>query len=347
MDQVLTSHTIDRIRAFLARPTVSIPGASRARVDSLIQLYELSVGLSGQDYLLRRERMNDTYDIDAFLADINAQMRDGQYYIGCANCMAGYRTKVFTKGLILPRFGLRQLAFIFHRVMPKFKWGAGLYKYLMRGRSKRMCKTEILGRLAYAGFRIEKVRQEGEMLFYRVVKKSAPLEGYTPTYGPLIKLKRVVKGGKLVNIYKLRTMHPYAEFIQDYVYEENDLDVGGKIKDDFRVSEEGKIFRKLFLDELPMLINLVKGDIKLVGVRPLSEHYLSLYTENIRRERLKVKPGLLPPFYSEDERPGTIEEVMVSEMRYLIEYRKSPWRTDMRYLIKIMDNILRKKFRSK
>ena len=61
----------------------------------------------------------------------------------------------------------------------------------------------------------------------------------------------------------------------------------GKIKDDFRMTRWAKIFRKYWLDELPMLINLIKGDVKLVGVRPLSKHYLSLYSEELIQKRFK------------------------------------------------------------
>ena len=310
-------------------------------------LHGLSEGLKGHEFILTRYQMNDLYDINTHLAALNAQLDKGQYLIGCASHLRGYQSPLFYKGSTLPRITLRHLSFLVHRVLPKLPYSKKIYNWATGGKTKRMCKTEILGRLAYAGFRIEKVREEGPQLFYRVIKTSNPLEGYQPTFGPLIRLKRVVKDGKIVKIYKLRTMHPYAEFIQDYVYEQNDLDTGGKIKDDFRVSEEGRVFRKLFLDELPMLINLLRGDIKLVGVRPLSQHYFSLYTEAMQRRRIKHKPGLLPPFYSEEEKPSTLEDVMVSEMKYLIEYEKHPWKTDVKYFVRILDNLIRKKLRSK
>lgn len=346
MEAVITRHRVERIEAFLESPIVKSRLDEDSKISCLTSLYELSVGLSSDAFVLSRLRMNDIYDVDQFLRGINSQLEIGQHYIGCADYLAGYETKVFRQSGF-PWVSMRLMAFCFHRVLPKLSWGNRLYSLIMRGRKKRMSKTEILGRLVYAGFDIDETKVKDQMLYYRVVKKREPLQGYVPTYGPLIKLKRVVKGGKLAHIYKLRTMHPYAEFIQEYVYKQNSLDIGGKIKDDFRLSEEGLLFRKYFLDELPMLINLFKGDIKLVGVRPLSEHYLSLYTDSIGTARVKYKPGLLPPFYAEKDKPETLEEVMISEMRYLIQYKKRPLLTDLKYLFMILNNILRKKFRSK
>ena len=166
----------------------------------------------------------------------------------------------------------------------------------------------------------------------------------SPTYGPVISLKRVGKHGKIIHVYKLRTMHPFAEYLQDYVYKHNDLEEGGKFKNDFRVSTLGRYMRKLWIDELPMIFNLLKGDLKIVGVRPLSRHYFSLYTKELQERRIKYKPGLVPPFYA--DMPRTLEEIMQSELRYLEAYEKSPLMTDIRYFFKAFNNIIFKKARS-
>jgi lipopolysaccharide/colanic/teichoic acid biosynthesis glycosyltransferase len=140
-------------------------------------------------------------------------------------------------------------------------------------------------------------------------------------------------------------MHAYSEYIQGYVFEQNKLQHGGKFNNDFRVTTIGKVFRRLWIDEFPMLINLLKGDMKLFGVRPLSQHYFDLYTEELREKRIKYKPGLVPPFYV--DLPKTLPEIMESEMRYLQLYEKHPYLTDFRYFRKAMWNILFKHARSR
>jgi lipopolysaccharide/colanic/teichoic acid biosynthesis glycosyltransferase len=139
-------------------------------------------------------------------------------------------------------------------------------------------------------------------------------------------------------------MHPFSEYLQDYVFKRNNLEKGGKFKDDFRVTTIGKILRKFWLDELPMIYNMLKGDMKLVGVRPLSRQYFGLYTEELKAKRNKFKPGLIPPFYA--DMPKTLEEIMDSEMRYLTTYEKRPFRTDWKYFWKAMYNIFIKRARS-
>ena len=124
----------------------------------------------------------------------------------------------------------------------------------------------------------------------------------------------------------------------------NDLQEGGKFADDFRITTEGKIFRKFWLDELPMVYNLLKGDMKIFGVRPLSSHYFNLYSEELKNKRIKHKPGLIPPFYA--DMPKTLEEIQESELRYLESYQKRPLRTQLRYFRKATYNILFKRARS-
>jgi lipopolysaccharide/colanic/teichoic acid biosynthesis glycosyltransferase len=103
--------------------------------------------------------------------------------------------------------------------------------------------------------------------------------------------------------------------------------------------------RKFWLDELPMVFNILKGDMKLVGVRPLSKHYFNLYTEEMRQKRIRFKPGLVPPFYV--DMPKTLEEIMQSESRYLDAYARNPLWTDFRYFFLAFYNIIFKRARSK
>jgi len=139
-------------------------------------------------------------------------------------------------------------------------------------------------------------------------------------------------------------MHPYSEYLQEFVYQHFSLKEGGKFNEDFRISQWGRLFRKLWIDELPMFINFFRGNMKLVGVRPLSKHYLSLYDGGVKEKRLKSKPGLVPPFYA--DMPATLDEIMISEERYLDSYLSNPIRTDIKYFFKAFYNIIIKRARS-
>ena len=230
------------------------------------------------------------------------------------------------------------------RVLPKLPWTSGVYTALTRGGKKLISKAELWGRLAYAGFLVkQESKLNGKVLFIAQKILTAAKEEY-PSYGPIIKLKRIGLNGTPIRIYKLRTMFPYSEFIQKEVYEQNSLDQSGKLRNDFRRNKAGIVLRKIWLDEVPQLYNWIKGDIGLVGVRALSEHYLSLYPADLQELRKKHKPGLLPPYYA--DMPKSFEEIIESERRYLVRKNEKPFSTDIDYFFRIFINIVFKGARS-
>jgi hypothetical protein len=81
-----------------------------------------------------------------------------------------------------------------------------------------------------------------------------------------------------------------------------------------------------------------------VGVRALSEHYFSLYPPDMQELRLQLKPGLMPPFYT--DLPQTFDEIVESERRYLLAKQQKPFSTDWRYLWHGVWNILFNRARS-
>jgi lipopolysaccharide/colanic/teichoic acid biosynthesis glycosyltransferase len=95
-----------------------------------------------------------------------------------------------------------------------------------------------------------------------------------------------------------------------------------------------------------MFINVLKGQMKLVGVRPLSRSYFKLYTPEMQALHVSVKPGLLPPFYYDKKTPETLEEIQESEKRYIEAYHQHPFATDWRYFWGTVGNILFKHKRS-
>lgn len=298
----------------------------------------------GLKNLVNVQKINDIRYINKFFEAVNNLLPDGGVFIGCAETMEERRLRIlrkFPKPLAYPYYFFD---FLVKRVLPKTRLTRKVYFMVTGGRNRVISLPEVLGRLFSCGFEVVRHTEIDNQLWFIARKVKEPAFNEYATYGPFIKLNRLGREGKNIKVYKLRTMHPYSEYLQNYVYQMNALAVGGKFKDDFRVTSWGKLFRKLWLDELPMLINWLKGDLKLVGVRPLSAHYLGLYTEELRNRRLNFKPGLIPPFYV--DMPKTLDEIMASESRYLESYEKAPFRTDFEYFFKALHNIFIKRARS-
>ena len=295
--------------------------------------------------IVNLKRINDVRWINKFFEAINSKIEPEGYYI---NSVETYSTR---KQRVLRRFP-RPFNWIHYtidvfltRVFPKVPFTKRIYFFITKGHGRVLSRAETFGRLYSCGFEIVDEKFIGDELFFVARKINEPVFDTNPTYGPIIRLKRYGKDGKLFNVYKLRTMHAYSEYLQEYVYKHNDLQEGGKFKDDFRITTEGRFFRKFWIDELPMFVNVFKGNMKIVGVRPLSRHYFSLYSEELRNKRIKHTPGLIPPFYV--DMPKTLDEIMDSEMRYLEAYEKNPIRTDISYFFKAFYNIFIKRARSK
>jgi len=296
------------------------------------------------NYLVNLKRINDILRINKFFEEINAKLPLGGLYINQVETYSLRKKRILKKHPPGVNWLIYTIDFGLKRVMPKLWSTKKLYFLITNGRNRVMSKAETFGRLYSCGFEIIDEKMINGALYFVARKTSEPVFDSNPTYGPLIKLRRFGKGGKKIGVYKMRTMHPYSEYLQAYVYEKSSLQDGGKFADDFRITSVGSFMRKFWLDELPMFINVFKGEMKIVGVRPLSTHYFGLYKEELKERRLKYKPGLVPPFYV--DMPVTLEEIMASEMKYLDAYEKRPFRTDVSYFFKAFYNIIIKKARS-
>ena len=140
-------------------------------------------------------------------------------------------------------------------------------------------------------------------------------------------------------------MHPYSEYLQGYVrdkygYGEN----SHKLKDDFRLTNWGNFFRKYWIDELPQLINVLKGEMKIIGIRPLSQVFLDDLPEDIKIKRLKYKPACIPCYVSLGKRG--INGFVEAERQYLKEKEKRPFFTDIKFTALAIFNILTGKIKS-
>ena len=295
--------------------------------------------------LLNLKKVNDIRYINKFFETVNTILPNSGLYLGKVVTYPNRRSAILKKYPPILNKIIYFFDYIISRVLPKLPILKNLYFHLTKGKGRVISRAEMYGRLYSCGFEIIDEKTINHSLFFVAKKVKDPCYDLNPTYAPLISLNRIGKNGKIIKVHKIRTMHPYSEYLQEYVYNRNELQEGGKIKNDFRISPEGRIFRKFWIDEIPMLINIFKGEMKLVGVRPLSKHFYSLYDEDLQQKRIKNKPGFIPPFYV--DLPKTMSEIMESERKYLELYDKSPFLTDVKYFFMAFKNVLFKGARSK
>jgi len=290
------------------------------------------------------QKINNSRWINKYFRGVNSRLEFGGVLIGCAENNNQRKRRLM--GRYSPVLGRLYYAFdcLIHRIWPKIPGLNRCYFALTRGHSRPISEAELLGRLVSCGFSIIEHREIDSLTYFAATKGREAAYVSSPTYGPFCILPRVGRGEELFKVYKFRTMHPYAEFLQEYVYKLNHLAEGGKFKNDFRVPTWGRWMRRLWLDELPMIFNVLKGEMKLVGVRPLSLHYFSLYPPELQEQRRRHTPGLLPPFYA--DLPKDMDGIVVSEIQYLAAYEKNPIRTDLRYFLLAVRNIVIRRARS-
>jgi len=267
--------------------------------------------------------------LNIHLRDINHSLINSEtsYYIGLVETLDDWKKK--KKILKRPFIGkiVRFIYFVFLRILPKLKW----YQLITFNKSKRLLsKAEVLGRFVYNGFEIcDFFPIKSNFHVFVLKRKKEPLKQST-SEGVLLKINRIGKNGKLFKVYKIRTMHPYSEYLHEYMINTHGFNEKGKIKNDFRTAKWAKFFRKYWLDELPQLINVLKFQMKLVGIRPVSESYFNSLPKEIQEKRIHHKPGCIPPYVAHDF--GTSKEsVLEAELVYMYQKSKNPYTTDIKY----------------
>jgi len=291
-----------------------------------------------QDLLINFHDLNDFRRLNYYLLSSYKKLKNGGLFIGSFIPLEKFREHLraqmphFLFAIIFP------IHFIFHRIFPKLPVTKQIYFIITKGNNRIFSKAEIFGRLSFCGFEMIQDKMIGDRIYFICKKLKTISSEESPSYGPVVKLKRIGYQGEIIPIYKFRTMHPYSEFIQGDIYEKYHLDKSGKLRNDFRITSWGKILRKYFIDELPQLYNWLRGDLKLIGVRALSEHYYSLYPEDLQKLRISFKPGLIPPYYA--DLPQSFNEIIASERKYLMLKSNKTFLTDLTYLTKAMVNIV-------
>lgn len=155
----------------------------------------------------------------------------------------------------------------------------------------------------------------GLLPFFAIIALAIKLDSKGPVF---FKHTRIGKDGKIIKIYKFRTMVENAEDLikrftpeQMKEYEEN-----YKLSNDPRITKVGKFLRKTSLDELPQLINILKGDLAIVGPRPVVANELKKYGTNIRKF-LSVTPGLTGYWAANGRSCTSYEQRMQMELFYI------------------------------
>jgi lipopolysaccharide/colanic/teichoic acid biosynthesis glycosyltransferase len=316
--------------------TLVISTTSRFNINSQLEKEFYSI--------VNLKRINDIRYINKFFETANAKLPIGGLFIDFVESKNLRKKRILRKFPPVLNYIFYTFDFIVKRILPKFAFTKDIYFFLTRGQNRVLTKAETYGRLYSCGFEIINEKLINNHLYFVARKTSKPLFPKNPTYGPLVRLERIGYKGKIIYVYKFRTMHPYAEYLQEYVYNKGGLQEGGKFKSDFRISTLGRIMRTFWIDELPMLINLFRFELKIFGVRPLSQHYFNLYSKELQQRRINYHPGLIPPFYVDN--PKTLQEIMDSEIRYLNAFDRHPLRTDIKYFFKAIFNIIFRKYRS-
>jgi exopolysaccharide biosynthesis polyprenyl glycosylphosphotransferase len=139
--------------------------------------------------------------------------------------------------------------------------------------------------------------------------------------GPVFfRQKRVGRNGKHFEIFKFRTMVPDAEALKDSLRHRNEAQEGlFKIADDPRVTRVGRLLRKTALDEIPQLLNILKGQMSLVGPRPLIVEE-DVRIEGWHRRRLELTPGMTGPWQILGPARVPLTEMVAMDYLYLANW---------------------------
>jgi len=150
----------------------------------------------------------------------------------------------------------------------------------------------------------------------------------SPGASPIFIQERVGKDGKTFKLYKFRSMCPNAEEKLSDLLDKNEMDGPVfKIGNDPRITRVGRIIRKVNVDELPQLINIIKGEMSIIGPRPALPKEVAQYSD-FDRKRLAVRPGLSCYWQIENNKNNIsfsdwmkLDVKYIEEMNFIIDWK--------------------------
>jgi len=159
--------------------------------------------------------------------------------------------------------------------------------------------------------------------------------------GPVFfKHTRIGKNGKIIKIYKFRSMVQNAEdLIKNFTNEQmKEYKENYKLANDPRITKVGKILRKTSLDELPQIINIIKGELSIIGPRPVVQEELEKYGDKAAKF-LSVTPGLTGYWAANGRSDTTYEKRMEMELFYVDNLSM---KLDLKIFFKTIISVLKK-----
>jgi exopolysaccharide biosynthesis polyprenyl glycosylphosphotransferase len=163
----------------------------------------------------------------------------------------------------------------------------------------------------------------------------------SPGASPFFKQKRAGRYGKPFYMWKFRTMVPNAEALLAQTKVDHGNEMAGpvfKLQNDPRVFPFGAFLRKLSIDEIPQFINVVKGDMSLVGPRPLPLYEVEAFEKSAHRRRLSVKPGITCEWQAGGRNTITsFEQWVEMDLRYIDNW--SLW-LDLKIILRTIPAVL-------
>lgn len=200
-----------------------------------------------------------------------------------------------------------------------------------------------------------------DKIFYRFVKRTFDIISsflalvlFSPVFliiaiwikaddkGPVIfKHNRVGRNGKVFGVYKFRSMKMGADKIEDFLTPEQleEYKKEFKLNNDPRITKVGRFLRKTSLDELPQLLNILKGEMSVIGPRPILEGEFKYYTEAEKTVILKFKPGLTGYWQAYARNDATYETGKRQEMELYYAHNAGVW-MDIKILFKTVASVL-------
>ena len=170
---------------------------------------------------------------------------------------------------------------------------------------------------------------------FAIIALAIKLESKGPVF---FKHTRIGKDGKIIKIYKFRSMVQNAEdLINEFTPEQmKEFKENYKLTNDPRITKIGNFLRKTSLDELPQLINIIKGDLSIIGPRPVVAEELKKYGPNIEKF-LSATPGLTGYWAANGRSCTSYEQRMQMELFYI---DNMSFKMDIKVFFKTIEAVL-------